>query len=82
MNTQDKTSALSELSRLRDEILLKLKLGGMEAKDYWKQDLEPKLEHLEDQLASGGEKMAETTERVFSDVGKRLREFAERLRAH
>lgn len=69
---------LAELKKMRDEIRLKLHLAGMDAKERWKQ-LEPKVEEIERKLEAGGEEILGATSRLFEEVGRAFREFADRL---
>lgn len=69
---------LAELKKMRDEIRLKLHLAGMDAKERW-QKLEPKVEEIERKLEAGGEEILGATNKLFEEVGRAFREFAERI---
>lgn len=69
---------LEDLKRMRDEIKLKLHLAGKDAKDRW-HELEPKLEELELKFEKGGKDLGATTDKLFEDVGKAVRDFGAKL---
>ena len=69
---------LEELKRMRDEIKVKLHLAGKDAKDKW-HELEPKLEELELKFEKGGRELGATTDKLFEDVGRAVRDFGARL---
>lgn len=63
-------TSMQELRTLRDEIRVRLNLAGKEARDRWEQQLEPRLEKLEQQLRSATDATMEA-----------IREAIERARA-
>jgi hypothetical protein len=86
----DKT--YDELKQLRDEIRLKLQLGGMELRDEWEklegewdtwthrlgQELEAKAEDLEQRLReAGGEDLRKIEVATKLEIGKLKRGFQE-----
>lgn len=71
-------TALDELRRLRDEIRVKMRLGEMEARDWWA-GLEPALEKLEDRLEHTGERTTETANVVTDELAAALRRIRDRL---
>lgn len=71
--------AIEELTRVRDEIRVKLHLAGMEAKERWA-ELEPKLDKVEQDVEAAGETVAEATGKLLSDIGKSIRELGDKLR--
>ena len=65
---------LDELTELKDEIRVKLHLGGMDAKDAWAA-LEPELER---QLADGEALLKDATDisrRAVHDLVEKARDF-------
>ena len=69
---------IEELARLRDEIRLKVHLGGMEAKSTWS-DLEKQLEQLEERFGYEGDHVVETTRQIAVELRAALRDFQNRL---
>src|SRR5690606_31068205 len=63
-------TSMQELRTLRDEIRVRLNLAGKEARDQWEQQLEPRLEKLEQQFRAATDSTLET-----------IREAIERARA-
>jgi hypothetical protein len=70
--------ALVELRELRDQIRLKLRLGGMEARQRW-EELEPKLEELETMFERGGGRAAAVMSILTEELGGAYRRFRDRL---
>jgi hypothetical protein len=69
---------LDELRGLRDEIVLKVHLAGMDAKSAW-EELEPRLEKLEKELESEGETIVESGLVLAKDLRRAFIEFRDRL---
>ena len=69
---------LDELARLRDEIRLKVHLGGMEARSTWA-DLEKQLEQLEERFGYEGDHVVETTRQIAVELRAAFRDFKNRL---
>jgi hypothetical protein len=69
---------LADLEQMRDEIRVKLHLAGMDAKDSWR-DLEPKLDKLEADVATGGENIADATLAFAQDLKQAFRKLRDRL---
>jgi hypothetical protein len=69
---------IDELTRLRDEIRLKVHLGGMEAKSTWA-DLEKQLEQLEERFGYEGDHVVETTRQIAVELRAAFRDFKNRL---
>ncbi len=72
------SSTLDDLKELRDEILLKLHLAGMDAKKQW-EELEPKLHDLEGKLERGTEKVAEVAGGLVDDLAGAFRRLRDDL---
>jgi hypothetical protein len=67
--------ALGELETLSDEIRVKLHLAGMDARDTWSKDLEPRLDsarqHAKEAKAAS-KKVLEDTVAAFKSFSKTL----------
>ena len=63
------------LRTLRDEIKLKVHLGGMDAKDQWAK-LEPELSKVE----RAAEQATESSKKLMDDALKRLKSLRDSLR--
>lgn len=68
--------ALNDLRRIRDEIRLKLHLGGMDARTAWA-ELEPQIEHVERVLTNAGHSIGREMDAGIAAVKR----AAETLRA-
>ena len=82
-DTKASTSTLradfEQLSRLADEVKVKVHLAGMEAKEYW-QELEPRLEELEQRVVKDlGQEAREATRQVLDEVSGALDRLRQRL---
>jgi len=80
--TEPKTDLKAELARsltllrsLRDEALVKIHLGGMDAKDRWSK-LEPRIE---DVLAKAASDVSDASHAVVDETVKVLRDFSASL---
>jgi F0F1-type ATP synthase membrane subunit b/b' len=65
---QELERSLEELQTIRDELRVKVHLAGMEAKDKWK-ELEPNLEHAEDELKDAARKFRDALADLKSSFG-------------
>lgn len=72
------SEALDDLRTMRDEIRLKVHLGGMEAKDQWKK-LEPELGRLESEFEKGGDAMADVVTATAEELRKAFRKLRDDL---
>lgn len=83
MNDEERLRAnlktdLEELERLRDEIRVRMHLGGMEAKSAWA-ELEPKVDDLKRRMASEGESAKQASLSLVQDVRVALKRFRDKL---
>ena len=83
MNDEERLRAtlktdLEELERLRDEIRMRMHLGGMEAKSAWA-ELEPKVDDLRRRVASEGESAKQASLSLVREVGDALKRFRDKL---
>ncbi len=69
---------LQDLQRMREDIRATLHRAGQDARDKWK-ELEPKLEELERKVEAGGKELGEAGSKLFEDIGKAVRDFANRV---
>ncbi len=72
---------IDELEQLRDEIKLKVHLAGLDATTAWNK-LEPRLDHLEQQIEREGAHVADATTKIADDLVKSFRELRDRLFDH
>jgi hypothetical protein len=70
---QEFKGALSELHSLADEVRLQVHLGGMEAKDAWKQ-LEPKILEFERRVEAASAAAASELRATGGDLRAALRD--------
>ena len=75
---EDLRRELRDLRGIGDEIRLKIKLGSMDAKSAW-QELEPKLEKLEQHVESEGETIVESTAKLVKDLRRAFVQFRDNL---
>ncbi len=69
---------LADVERARDEIRLKIHLGGMDAKSEW-DDLERRLPLLEERANREGRHIAEATRALAKELRRFLEDFKKRL---
>lgn len=74
----DKIKTVEDIKKLRDEIRVKVHLGGLEAKEWW-QELEPQLAALESTLASGVDKAASSADLIVQEFAEAFRRVRERM---
>jgi hypothetical protein len=70
--------ARDELQLLRDEIRLKLHLGGMDAKAAWRK-LEPSVEDFERELIEAGDTVNQTTLELWGELRESLRGLRDQI---
>jgi hypothetical protein len=70
-------STLDELRTMRDEIRVRLHLAGMEAKDTWNRDLEPRFFTLEKRLERDVGDAAKT---ALEDLRNAMNKFRDNLK--
>ena len=70
--------ALNELRSLRDEIRVKLRLAEMDARTWW-EDVEPRLEALEDRLETGLDRATSMADVVVDELAKAFRRVRDRM---
>lgn len=68
-----------DLKVLRDEILVKLHLASMDARDRWEQDLEPRLRDFEHQAAAAGHQAADMLGHLAQDLETALRDLRDHM---
>ena len=73
-----KNKTVEDLKKLRDEIRVKVHLGGLEAKEWW-QEIEPQLAALETTLASGVDKASASADLIVQEFAEAFRRVRERL---
>lgn len=71
-------NALNELRALRDQIRVKMHLAELDARAWW-DDVEPRLEALEDKLETGLDKAASVADVVVDELTQALRRVRERI---
>jgi ElaB/YqjD/DUF883 family membrane-anchored ribosome-binding protein len=71
---------LAELTRMADEIRLKVHLGSMEAKDEWN-DVEPKLKQFEKKAEEVVERTGDELKDLGADLKARFKKLKEDLGA-
>ena len=69
---------LAELERLRDEIRVRMHLGGMDAKSAW-HELEPRVDELQRRVAEEGQVAKQASLALVRELGEALRRFRDRL---
>ena len=82
METKDSPIAdlkvtLVELRTMRDEIRVQLHLAGMDAKEKWDRDLEPRLFSLEKRVE---DELSAATKTVLHDLRHAMHAFREALK--
>lgn len=70
-------ATLDELHTLRDEIRVQLHLAGMEAKDKWNRDLEPRLFSMEKDVERD---VASVTRNALHDLAETMKRFRDSLK--
>jgi hypothetical protein len=68
--------ALGELETLSDEIRVRIHLAGMDARDTWSKDLEPRLESAREhakEAKAASKKVLEDTVAAFKSFSETLR---------
>jgi ElaB/YqjD/DUF883 family membrane-anchored ribosome-binding protein len=71
-------ATLDELRRIRDEIRVRLRLGEMDARDWWA-SVEPKFDELEARLDESTGRAGETASIVTEELAAALRRIRDRL---
>jgi hypothetical protein len=66
------------LRRLRDEIRLEIHLAGMEAKDRWEKNVEPRFREIEQMARKAGEASRKTMDGLARD----MKEFRDSMKRH
>lgn len=70
-------ATLAELRALRDEIRLQLHLAGMEAKDKWNRELEPRLYTMEKDVERD---VSEITKTAVHDLAASFKRFRDTIK--
>lgn len=71
-------ATLDELRTLRDEIRLQLHLAGMDAKDKWNRDLEPRLFTMEKEVER---EVGSATRTALDELGASMKKFRDSLKS-
>ncbi len=70
--------ALDEVKRIRDEIRVRVHLGGMDAKKAWHK-LEPRIDRLDRELDAAGARVSTELEAAIEQVRKSIKALRDRL---
>lgn len=70
-------TTLDELRTLRDEIRVQLHLAGMEAKDKWNRDLEPRLYSMEKDVQRD---VSDATKSALHELSVSMKRFRDSLK--
>jgi hypothetical protein len=73
----DIKKTLNELHTMTDEIRVQLHLAGMDAKDKWNRELEPRLYSLEKRVET---ELSAATKTVAGDLRDAIRTFRDSLK--
>lgn len=74
---EDLKQTLSELRAMRDEIRVQLHLAGMDAKDTWNRELEPRLFTIEKRIES---ELSGATKTALQELRHAMHSFRETLK--
>jgi hypothetical protein len=69
---------IDELTRMSDEVRLKVHLAGMDGRTAWNA-LEKHIERLDERFGYQGDHVVETTRQMAAEVRSAAREFKEKL---
>jgi len=69
-------TTLDELRTLRDEVRLQLHLAGMDAKDKWNREIEPKLFSMEKEVERD---VGTATRTALHELAESMKEFRQKL---
>lgn len=72
-------NSMQELRTIRDEIRVRLNLAGKEARDRWEQQLEPRLEKLEQQIRTATDATLETIRDAIERARTSFHEYRAQL---
>jgi hypothetical protein len=73
-------STWDDVKRLAQELEVKIRLAGMEARDRWR-ILQPRLFELEKTLTASGQKAGEAIEKEVAAIGDALRRLKDDLQS-
>ncbi len=76
--TSDQSVWWDDVRRIADELELEIHLAGMEARDRW-QELRPRVERLEHEMAHAGAQLGDAIVRELADVRAALRRLRDGL---
>ena len=76
----DAKSTWDEVKRLAQELEVKMHLAEMEAKDKWNNELKPKVNQLEQQLAAAGKTVNDAVEKELASMGAALRKLRDDIK--
>jgi hypothetical protein len=76
--SDDKNQTIEDLKKLRDELRVKMRLGEMEAKEWWAQ-VEPKLIELEQAIERGADKAATSANLFIDEMATAFRRMRDRM---
>lgn len=75
---QELSPVIDELSQLRDEIRVRLHLGGLDARDEW-YHLEKRLDEVEQAVERAAGEAADATRGLAQELRRSMRGFRDRL---
>ncbi|MCC6215177.1 MAG: hypothetical protein IT376_09930 [Polyangiaceae bacterium] len=75
---EELTPVIDEMAQLRDEIRVRLHLGGMDARDEWYR-LEERVDAVELTVERAADDAAEATRGLVHELRRSLRSFRDRL---
>jgi hypothetical protein len=73
--TQSIDEAMADLERLGNEINVQVALASMDARDVWREKLEPKLHEARKHACEA----TTSSQRAIDEIAKAFREFSEAL---
>ncbi|WAS96092.1 hypothetical protein [Nannocystis punicea] len=72
-------NSMQELRTLRDEIRVRLNLAGKEARDRWEQQMEPRIEKLEQQIRTATDATLESIRDAIERARTSFHEYRAQL---
>jgi len=78
-DTGNETTMLQQITRLRDEIRVKLNLAGKDVRDLW-ENLEPKVHDFERKVHEAGDRVVGELQKVGDQLRTQLNHLVEKLK--
>ena len=78
-DTGTETTMLQQISRLRDEIRVKINLSGKDVRDLW-ENLEPKVHDFERKVHEAGDRVVGELQKVGDQLRTQLNHLVEKLK--